>query len=133
VVTVASNADVGIPGGVDFTVLKDGPIRRKKMTPWTCYFQSKWGDNCYAKELARRYGDQGIVSTSLNPGIIDTDLARNLTFMVLVAKILSFRPDPFGAITSLYAATAPEAASMNGEVRYLVSVFLNRALILESD
>ena len=31
----------------------------------------------FANELDRRYGDQGIVSTSVHPGLIVTDLFRN--------------------------------------------------------
>lgn len=35
-----------------------------------------------ALELARRYGDQGIVSTALNPGNIKSDLQRYLPWFV---------------------------------------------------
>ena len=34
------------------------------------------GSIMFSAELARRYGDRGIVSTSLHPGIIKTDLFR---------------------------------------------------------
>jgi retinol dehydrogenase 12 len=33
----------------------------------------------FAYELARRYGDQGIVSTALNPGNLKTNLWQNLS------------------------------------------------------
>lgn len=42
-----------------------------------CVFYIK-GNVLFANELARRYGDQGIVSTALNPGNIKTELQRNL-------------------------------------------------------
>lgn len=32
----------------------------------------------FATELARRYGDKGIVSTSLNPGNLTSELHRTL-------------------------------------------------------
>lgn len=43
-----------------------------------------------ALELARRYGDQGIVSTALNPGNINSDLPRHLpSFVRFIAVRLS--------------------------------------------
>ncbi|KZO92786.1 NAD-P-binding protein [Calocera viscosa TUFC12733] len=119
IVTLSSNAQGGAPkGGIDFATLRDGPVRRKKLTPWDAYFQSKWADACFSKELARRYGKDGIVCTSLNPGIIRTELARHATFAAWVTYMLGFPADPLGAVTQLYAGTAPEAGSMNGQ--YLI-------------
>lgn len=63
------------PGRLDFATFKDGPKRRKAWTQ-TLYFQSKLGNIVFANELARRYGDQGLVSTSVNPGNLDSDLYR---------------------------------------------------------
>src|SRR5688572_22193556 len=37
------------------------------------------GNVVFGLELARRYGDQGIVSIVLNPGNIESDLLRNLS------------------------------------------------------
>jgi len=51
----------------DLNTLKNNPAGRGT-TPWQLYCRSKFGNIVYATELARRYGDQGIVSTSLNPG-----------------------------------------------------------------
>lgn len=76
---------------IDYATLKDGPARRKAGTQHL-YCQSKYvrpsvgergwcrslifartlhweqGNVVFATELARRYGAQGIVSTSLHPG-----------------------------------------------------------------
>ena len=41
---------------------------RNKMGSSTLYSQSKFGNVVFANELARRYGDQGLVSMSCNPG-----------------------------------------------------------------
>jgi NAD(P)-dependent dehydrogenase (short-subunit alcohol dehydrogenase family) len=35
------------------------------------------GNVVFARELANRYGDQGIISTALNPGNINSDLPRH--------------------------------------------------------
>lgn len=83
-----------------------------------------------ARELARRYGDK-IVSTSLNPGNISSDLQRHmpkwqllmivglsLVFLLFLANLGTQRwmlyPVSYGALTQLYCATAPGAADANG-------------------
>ncbi|EJU00118.1 NADP-binding protein [Dacryopinax primogenitus] len=120
VITTSSNGHYGaFKGGILWETLKDGPERNKKLSRTTAYFQSKWGDVVFANELARRYGDQGIVSTSLNPGLVDTELGRYIpawfASMMGFVKLILNRADPDGAMTQLYAGTAPETASANGK------------------
>ncbi|KDQ62477.1 hypothetical protein JAAARDRAFT_170871 [Jaapia argillacea MUCL 33604] len=104
-------------GDLNFKTFKDGPERTKVATR-NLYAQSKFGNVVVSNELARRYGEQGIVSISLNPGNIKTDLARYMSGMerTFINKILY--PAPFGALTQLYAGTMPECLEMNG--KYLV-------------
>lgn len=85
-----------------------------------------------SNELAKRYGDQGIVSTSLHPGGIASDLSRNLGTVgdyVYVCPclrvhyeteyfeqgLLTYNTDT-GALTQLRAATDPEGVNWNGMV-----------------
>jgi retinol dehydrogenase 12 len=79
---------------LDFNTFKEGPARVKKGTNGL-YAQSKlvrflspilkWysrrsqGNIHVSNEFAKRYGNQGIVSTSLNPGNIKSDLQRHLS------------------------------------------------------
>lgn len=72
----------------------------------------------FSNELARQYGGEGIVSISLHPGIIKTDLSRNSNSFVahLFGRIMSYDVS-YGAISSLYAGTAPAAAELNGKVK----------------
>ena len=97
-----------------------------------------------ALELARRYGDQGIVSTALNPGNIKSDLQRYLPWFVraifvrppLVSRAcLTSAQDriilydtSLGALTQLYAGTMPEAAEFNGKVGAVAIVRLRGVL-----
>ncbi|KZT52554.1 NAD(P)-binding protein [Calocera cornea HHB12733] len=120
VVTLSSNGHLFAPkAGVDYATLKDGHVRRQKLDPWLSYFQSKWGNTVWSKELGRRYGAEGIVSISLNPGLIRTDLVRYLKGIVAwLTKSMGTPVDPLGAVTQLYAGTAPEAAALNGQ--YLI-------------
>ncbi|KAI9573392.1 hypothetical protein HD554DRAFT_2202150 [Boletus coccyginus] len=104
-------------GGLKYDTMKDGP-ERKKEGLWQLYGQSKTGNIVFAAELARRYGDQGIVSTALNPGGIKTDLQRH-TKGFLQRNLDFFLADvSWGAITQLYAGTSPDGKSLNG--KYLI-------------
>lgn len=109
-------------GQLDFNTFKDGPAR-KKCTRAGLYNQSKFGNIVFALELAKRYGDQGIVSTALNPGTIKSELHRHYESQLpsiarLFSNMVVMYDTPQGALTQLYAATSPEATSLNG--KYLV-------------
>jgi NAD(P)-dependent dehydrogenase (short-subunit alcohol dehydrogenase family) len=82
------------------------------------YYQSKFGNVVYATELARRYGDDGIVSTSLNPGNIATDLIRYLNPLAKLLAPLVLHNVSYGALTQLWAGTSAEAVTFKGE--YLI-------------
>ncbi|KAL0961442.1 hypothetical protein HGRIS_006387 [Hohenbuehelia grisea] len=99
---------------IDFKTLKDGPQRIKKGEA-NLYAQSKLGNILFANELARQYGDQGIVSTSAHPGTLRTELQRDVSTvqMVLIGWLL--HPAEKGALTQLWAGTMPETESYNGE------------------
>ncbi|KAJ7489228.1 hypothetical protein FB451DRAFT_685050 [Mycena latifolia] len=100
---------------VDYSSFQDGPTRLKR-TPFDMYAQSKWANAVFAMEVARRYADQGIVSTSVNPGNLKTDIAHNSTgSMTLLSKLLLIHPVEWGAVAQLWAGTAPEAAHLNGK------------------
>ncbi|KAG8705883.1 hypothetical protein FRC08_001395 [Ceratobasidium sp. 394] len=107
-------------GGIDYSTLvpndHESEARRVEMGTGRLYAQSKWGNVGFAKELARRYEPQGIVSTSLHPGAITTELQRYSTSGI--GKALSspiFWPAPYGALTQLYAGTAPEGDKFSGQ------------------
>ncbi|KAG6915146.1 hypothetical protein DXG01_013041 [Tephrocybe rancida] len=106
-----------ISGNLDFNTLKDSP-KRKKSQRFTLYSQSKFGNVVFSNELARRYGDQGIVSTALNPGNIRTDLQRHIPSFFDTILDWSLYPAPYGALTQLYAGTSAAGAELNG--KYLI-------------
>ncbi|KAJ7596201.1 hypothetical protein C8J56DRAFT_819676 [Mycena floridula] len=103
---------------LDFAMFKDGPTRRKTSVE-TLYVQSKMGNVIFATEFAQRYAEQGIVSTSVNPGNLESDLQRHLgSFRQRILKMLILNPVEFGALTQLYAGTSVEGEGFNG--KYLV-------------
>ncbi|KAJ7823018.1 hypothetical protein B0H13DRAFT_2215759 [Mycena leptocephala] len=76
----------------------------------------------YSAELARRYGDQNLVVTSLHPGVIKTDLHRHMTgalgSVINLMEKTVLHDVSYGALTQLYAGTTVEGAQLNG--KYLI-------------
>ncbi|TRM58919.1 hypothetical protein BD626DRAFT_437660 [Schizophyllum amplum] len=104
VVNTSSSAQVFVKT-IDFNTLKDGPARQK-WTPQNLYQQSKFGNIVHANELARRYGDQGLIASSLNPGNLQSNLTRYIhPVMAKIIEIVMLHPTPLGALTQLYAGT----------------------------
>ncbi|KAG2009556.1 short-chain dehydrogenase [Coprinopsis cinerea AmutBmut pab1-1] len=105
-------------GELNFNTFKDGPARRKSFSV-ILYAQSKLGNVIVANEFAKRYGDQGVISCSCNPGNLKTELTR-YTPSIATALMNAFvlYPAPYGALTQLWAGTSEEGLKMNG--KYLV-------------
>ncbi|KAI0031849.1 NAD-P-binding protein [Vararia minispora EC-137] len=92
-----------------------GPVR-DAMSTYELYDQSKHAPVVFAAELARRYGDHGLVVTSCNPGNLRTDLQRHVPtpFRQILQYGLLY-PAPYGALTPLWAGTSAETLDMNGK------------------
>ncbi|KIM40868.1 hypothetical protein M413DRAFT_27993 [Hebeloma cylindrosporum] len=116
VVNTASSASL-LVGGLDFNTFKDTPARKKRATIML-YAQSKLGNVLFSNELARRYGDQGIVSTSLNPGNLQSDIQRHLSTLEWLLINPFLYPAKYGALTHLWAGTSTEGVELGG--KYLI-------------
>lgn len=112
VVNTSSNGHMF--SGLDFDTFKDGPKRRAK-SGMELYSQSKTGNIVFSAELHRRYRDQGIVSTSLHPGTIKSELARYQGGFVRWIFSLVVYDVSYGAITQLYAGTSPDVVGLGGQ------------------
>ncbi|KZV84369.1 NAD(P)-binding protein [Exidia glandulosa HHB12029] len=115
IVNVTSNGHRCHPS-IDYDILRDGP-KRHAMSTVKLYGQSKFGNIVVSNELARRYDDK-IVSISVHPGGIKTNLQRHYLQLPLGVQNWMMADPWMGAITQLYAATSPEAADLNG--KYLI-------------
>ncbi|EJT98321.1 NADP-binding protein [Dacryopinax primogenitus] len=117
VVTTSSSANHGAPSkGIIYEYLKDGPQRTKKGDSYMEYYMSKWGNAVYAQELGRRYGNQGLFSCALDPGWIRTNLWQYQGNIRGLMTGWMLNDVEHGALTPLYAGTAPEAAKCpNGQ------------------
>jgi len=97
--------------GIDF-----GELRRpgKGFGALHAYSVSKLANVLHAKELARRYGAQGLHAYSLHPGVIASDVWRQVPQPFRALLKLRMISNEQGAKTSLYCATSPEVAEHNG-------------------
>lgn len=105
-----------LSSNLDYDLFRDGPTRKRSLSSTEkMYSQSKFGNVVFSTELARRYGDEGIVSTSVNPGHIETDIQNSLSgarrFFI---RRLTY-PVAQGALTQLYAGSTTEGANLNGK------------------
>jgi retinol dehydrogenase 12 len=78
---------------------------------WLRYGQSKAGNILLATYMAHHWSPDGILSFSLNPGGIKTELQRhwdNGGIAQWMVDAFMLHPAPMGAITQLYAGTSPE-------------------------
>jgi NAD(P)-dependent dehydrogenase (short-subunit alcohol dehydrogenase family) len=114
VVVVASNAHRRAPAGVELDNL-DGA---RGYVPMRAYGQSKLANILFTRELARRLGGGGRTANCLHPGVIATNLMRDVPAvgriaMALAAPILLKTPAQ-GAATQCYLATSPAVATVTG-------------------
>ncbi|KAF9046209.1 hypothetical protein BJ165DRAFT_1345793 [Panaeolus papilionaceus] len=102
----------------NFLTFKYGPARRK-LAPIDLYNQSILGNVLFSNAFARRYGSQGIVSISLNPGNLRSNLLRHAPkILTKLAHAFLLYPVSNGALTQLWAGTSAEGAGFNG--KYLI-------------
>lgn len=116
VVMVSSDAHKGAPSaGIQFDNL-DGS---RGYSPWANYGQSKLANLLFAKHLARRFEGSGRTANSVHPGVIRTNLARNMNPIARVAlsigEPLVLKTIAEGAATQCYLAAHPGAADVSGK------------------
>ncbi len=117
--------------------LEDPNFEHTPYDAWIAYGQAKTANALFARELATRGGPSGLLSFSVHPGGIMTDLGRHLT-AELIEEMGAFQKEraeraaatggdtspeatgivwksvEAGAATQVWAATAPELADHNG-------------------
>jgi NAD(P)-dependent dehydrogenase (short-subunit alcohol dehydrogenase family) len=78
------------------------------------YRVSKLANILFASELARRLGPDGPHTYSLHPGVVASDIYRQLPWPIRPLVKLGMIPVEEGAETSLHCAASAEAASETG-------------------
>ncbi|TEB39829.1 NAD-P-binding protein [Coprinellus micaceus] len=103
---------------LNFDAFHDGLERRARAGSSFSYCQSKFGDILFSNELSRRYKDQGVISTAVNPGNFATQLQQPQADSMLTHVVhwcLFIYPPEWGSLTQLWAGVAPDAAETSGK------------------
>jgi len=102
IINVSSEAHKS--GNLDFDQL----AKLEKYGSWKAYGDGKLCNIYFTKELVRRYGDKGITTYSLHPGVVRTNFFNPikgvLGFLIKLFGFLMISPAN-GARTSIYLAT----------------------------
>lgn len=97
--------------GIDFAAL------RQPSSLWgvlRAYQVSKLCNVLHAKALARRYGERGLHAYALHPGVIASDVWREIPQPLRWFMLRNMLTNEQGAQTSLYCATSADVSEQNG-------------------
>ncbi len=115
VVVVGSRAYRSAPeGGIQF----DNLSGERGYSPQGAYGQSKLANYLFTRELARRLRGSAATANALHPGVIITNIIRNMPdWQQRAARLLGWtfaKTAAQGAATSCYVATAPALDGVSG-------------------
>jgi len=116
VVMVSSDAHKGAPReGIQF----DNLSGERGYGPWTSYGQSKLANLLFANHLAKRLAGSRKTANSLHPGVIHTNLVRNMNPVAKIALSIGaplvLKSIPEGAATTCYVAVHPQLDGVAGK------------------
>jgi NAD(P)-dependent dehydrogenase (short-subunit alcohol dehydrogenase family) len=110
IVTVSSRAHIRVRG-IDWNAVRQPTGGRSALKE---YCVSKLANVLFSAELGRRLEGSGVTTYALHPGVVGSDVWRSLPWILeQLVKLFTLTTDK-GAATSLYCATAPEAARETG-------------------
>ncbi len=116
VVTVSSVAHTN--GKINFADLQHELEYDRAGAPtkgWQAYCNTKLMNILFSSELARRLEGSRVTSNALHPGVIGTNLWRNMPVpMRWIANLVMVKPTR-GAKTSVYLSSSPEVAHVTGK------------------
>lgn len=87
----------------------------KKYSSLGAYQQSKLAQVIYSKELGKRLAGTGVVTHSLEPGIVNTPLSEGIEDPSMKANLQKGITVEEGAKTHVHLATHPDVHKHNGE------------------
>ena len=110
IVTVASRAHTRV-SGINFDAVQKPTIGKAGLPE---YGVSKLANVLFSAELGRRLAGTGVATYSLHPGVVASDVWRELPqpFRAL-AKLFMISVEE-GAATTIYCATSPDVAEQTG-------------------
>ena len=110
IVTVSSRAHTRVPG-IDFDVLR---APTKTRTGFPEYGVSKLANLLFSAELGRRLAGTGVNTYALHPGVVATDVWREVPWLLRPLIKLWMISSEEGAQTTLHCATSEAASAETG-------------------
>jgi dehydrogenase/reductase SDR family protein 13 len=111
IVNVASDAHQSAPG-IDWKAVREPTRTRAGLRE---YAVSKLANVLHAQELARRLDGDGVTTYALHPGVVASDVWRQIPWPLRSLMKLRMLSPADGAKTTLYCATSPEVADETGQ------------------
>lgn len=115
IVNTASSAHKG--RSIDFDDLQSA----KSYLPFDVYGRSKLCNILFTRELARRWGKEGVTVNCLHPGFVASRFGEDSggfrSRLIGLAKLFAISPEK-GARTIVYLASSPEVAKVSGAYFY---------------
>lgn len=83
----------------------------------TTYCQSKLANVLFTRSLSQRLAGTGVTANSLHPGVVRTELARELSWELIIVYLPSFfyKTPESGAQTQIRLAVDPELEKISGK------------------
>ena len=113
IVNVSSRAQMGVKS-IDWGWLTHPPAPAVQIGRFARYGATKLMNAIHAKELARRLAGTRVTTHSLHPGLVASNIWRELPRPLRVIMAMFMTSNEKGAVTSVYCATAPELATVSG-------------------
>ena len=97
--------------GIDWDAVRKPTVSRLGMKE---YSESKLANVLHAQELARRLAGTNVTTYSLHPGVIASDVYRQVPWPLRKVMTMFMQSTEDGAKTSLHCATSPESGAETG-------------------
>lgn len=90
---------------------------KKAYSKFGAYFQSKLANVLFGRELSRRLHGTGVTVNSLHPGVVKTEITRNMSLLNVVMWVFTFfyKTPMAGAQTQIRLAIDPELSQVTGK------------------
>lgn len=109
----------------------DNLSSEKEYKPWKAYGHSKLANLLFAKELSRRFAGTKRTANAVHPGVIHTNLGRNMSGFANAALAavgpIFLKSVGQGAATQCYVAVHPDTAAASGQYFADVNIAKPRA------
>lgn len=111
---IVLSSDLHNGPAIDFSRLPSVPA--DKYSRWGAYQQSKLANALFAKELHRRFSARGVSAFSLHPGVITTELTREITCACCFhcCGKICMKSIPEGCATTIFCAAKPGLDQTHG-------------------